>query len=86
MAVVLDRAHSALLAQADLLRGLDRVNLARLAGHAEVVAVDDATAVCRHGDPGDALYVVAHGRFAVGAACHVCRGRHSLPDIAACWA
>jgi hypothetical protein len=53
-----------------------------LAGHADVIAVDDATAVCRQSDPGDALYVVARGTFAVRAACHVWRGRHSLPDIA----
>jgi len=66
--VVISYAEYAdLLRRVDLFAGLDRVHLARLAAHLDVVAVEPGAVVCRQGEPGDALYVIARGRFGVYA-------------------
>lgn len=54
-----------LLAKVKLFAHLDRVALARLAGHVEPLTVDDGIAVCREGDRMDSIYVVSRGTFRV---------------------
>src|SRR5581483_4908896 len=66
--VVISYAEYAdLLRRVDLFAGLDRVHLARLAAHLDIVAVEPGAVVCRQGEPDDALYVIARGRFGVYA-------------------
>jgi CRP-like cAMP-binding protein/di/tricarboxylate transporter len=50
---------------ARLFGGLDRVDLAKLSAHLEPLDLAPGEEVFRQGDPGDALYVVARGRFGV---------------------
>ena len=57
--------YATVLTRVDLFAGLDRVTLAKLAAHLEIVPVDAGTAVVRQGDPGDAFYVVVKGAFGV---------------------
>jgi anion transporter len=59
--------YADLLRRVDLFAGLDRVHLAKLAAHLDVVPVEASAVVCRQGEPGDALYVIARGRFGVYA-------------------
>jgi CRP-like cAMP-binding protein/di/tricarboxylate transporter len=53
------------LTRIPLFAGLDRVARAQLAAHLDPVAVAQGDAVCRQGEPGDSLYVVAAGRLGV---------------------
>jgi CRP-like cAMP-binding protein/di/tricarboxylate transporter len=53
------------LTRIPLFAGLDRVVRAQLAAHLDPVAVEQGDAVCRQGEPGDSLYVVAAGRLGV---------------------
>ena len=57
--------YATVLTRVDLFAGLDRVTLAKLAAHLEIVSVDAGAAVVRQGDPGDAFYVVVKGAFGV---------------------
>src|SRR5688572_9433226 len=55
----------ALLMRVALFAGLGRVELARLAAHLEPIEYAPGVDVVKQGDPGDGLYVVEHGKFAV---------------------
>src|SRR5919199_2330217 len=57
--------HVELLRRVDLFKRLDRVALARLAACVDAVPVAAGQIVCRQGEAGDALYVVADGAFGV---------------------
>src|SRR5215831_18615639 len=57
--------YATVLTQVDLFAGLDRVTLAKLAAHLEVVPVDAGMAVVHQGGPGDAFYLVVKGTFGV---------------------
>jgi len=57
--------YATVLTQVDLFTGLDRVTLAKLAAHLEVVPVDAGSAVVHQGGPGDAFYLVVKGTFGV---------------------
>jgi di/tricarboxylate transporter/CRP-like cAMP-binding protein len=59
--------HVRLLSQVDLFRGLDRVALAKLAGHLEPVSVPAGATLFRQGDDGDGLYLISRGSFGVYA-------------------
>ncbi|MBV9326690.1 MAG: anion permease [Chloroflexi bacterium] len=50
-----------------MFRGLDRIALAKLAGHIEPVRVHDGEALFFQGDPGDALYLISRGAYGVYA-------------------
>ena len=63
----LNLRHAELLAHVDIFARLDRVALARLAAHVEALAVPAGAEVCREGEAGDSLYVVARGSFGVYA-------------------
>src|SRR5690242_9735908 len=65
MASELDDARRDLLWRVDLVAGLDRVALARLAGHMETQPVAAGGVVCRQDDPAETLYIVVRGRFGV---------------------
>ena len=54
-----------LLTRVPLFEGIDRVTLARLAAHLDPLVVAEGETVCRQGEPGDCLYVVATGRLGV---------------------
>ncbi len=54
-----------LLRRVDIVAGLDRVALARLASHIEPQIATAGGAVCEQGDVADALFIIARGRFAV---------------------
>jgi DASS family divalent anion:Na+ symporter len=55
------------LAKVKLFAGLERVDLARLAGYVESQPVKDGITVCHEGDKLDGVYVIARGAFAVFA-------------------
>ncbi len=59
--------YAGILAKVKLFAGLERVDLARLAGHAESQPVNDGITVCREGDKLDGIYVIARGTFGVFA-------------------
>ena len=65
MASELDEARRDLLWRVDLVAGLDRVALARLAGHMETQPVVAGGVVCGQGDPAETLYIVVRGLFGV---------------------
>src|SRR5258708_7633704 len=65
--ISLVEAHGDLLRGSALFAGLDGVALAKLAARLEVVQLDDGENVVRHGEPGDALYVISRGQFGVYA-------------------
>jgi len=58
-------AHAELLQKVDLFAGLDRMALAQVAAFVEAVAVEGGSTIFRQGEPGDALFIVARGRFGV---------------------
>jgi CRP-like cAMP-binding protein len=60
-----DAERSERLRSVDLTSGLDRVALARLAAYMDPVAVQAGDTVITEGEPGDALYIVVRGTFAV---------------------
>jgi CRP-like cAMP-binding protein/di/tricarboxylate transporter len=53
------------LTRIPLFAEIDRVALAQLAAHLDPVALAAGDTVCRQGEPGDCLYVVAAGRLGV---------------------
>ena len=57
--------YARLLGQVDLFAGLDRVTLAKLAGHLEPRSFQAREIIFRQAEPGDAFYVIATG--SVGA-------------------
>src|SRR5512142_2171156 len=57
--------HVELLGKVDLFHNLDHVVLAQVASHLRRAVVGADEAVCRYGEPGDSLYVIARGTFAV---------------------
>jgi DASS family divalent anion:Na+ symporter len=59
--------YAEILAKVKLFAGLERVDLARLAGYAESQPVKDGITVCREGDKLDGVYVVAGGTFGIFA-------------------
>ena len=61
----LTASHVDLLAKVGLFAGLDRLAMARLAAHLEPILVSDQTDICRQGDPGDSLYLIARGTCAI---------------------
>jgi CRP-like cAMP-binding protein len=63
--VATDNDYADLLIKVGLFAGLDRVHLAKLAALLEVVTIEEDETVCRQGDPGSALYIVARGQFGV---------------------
>lgn len=62
-----DIDRGALLRRVDLLAGLDRVALARLAAFLEPVHVRNGERVCAQDEPGDSMFLVVQGSFAVFA-------------------
>ena len=60
-----DEERSERLRSVDLTSGLDRVALARLAAYMDPVAVRAGEVIITEGEPGDALYIVVRGTFAV---------------------
>ena len=60
-----DQARRDLLWRVDLVAGLDRVALARLAAHIEPQPIEAGAVVCEQGDPSDSLFIVVRGRFGV---------------------
>lgn len=60
-----DDERSGRLRSIDLTSGLDRVALARLAGHMLPLPVINGQVICAEGDIGDTLYIVVRGRFGV---------------------
>lgn len=60
-----DAERSERLRSIDLTSGLDRVALARLAGHMSPLAVTSGQLICAEGDIGNTLYIVVRGRFGV---------------------
>src|SRR5436190_22289406 len=60
-----DEERSERLRSVDLTSGLDRVALARLAAYMGPVAVRAGEVIITEGEPGDALYIVVRGTFAV---------------------
>src|SRR3990170_4854963 len=57
--------HAALLQKVDLFAGLDRMALAQVAAFVEAVTVQEGEVVFHQGESGDALYIVARGKFGV---------------------
>jgi len=57
--------HAALLQKVDLFAGLDRMALAQVAAFVEAVTVQEGEVVFHQGESGDALYIVAGGKFGV---------------------
>lgn len=55
------------LAKVNLFAGLERVDLARLAGYVESQPVNDGITVCHEGDKLNCVYVVARGAFGIFA-------------------
>jgi CRP/FNR family transcriptional regulator len=76
-------AREALLTRVELFAGLDRLDLAKLAAYLEPVEVDDGGEVFHQGEPGDSLYVVAHGRFGVFIAAPEGTGEMRVATLAA---
>ncbi len=62
------RERADLLARVELLAGLDRLTLAKLAGYLEPVPVAAGGVLFQQGEPGDALYLVSRGTFGVHVA------------------
>ena len=60
-----DEERSERLRTVDLVSRLDRVALARLAGHMVPLAFAAGDVVCREGDPADGLYIVVRGTLGV---------------------
>lgn len=56
-----------LLKGIDLFARLDRVTLARVAAHLEILSLQEGDVLCQQGAPADGLYLVARGRFGVFA-------------------
>ena len=66
MAAPLGETHlEDLLTRIPLFEDVDRVALAKLAAYLDPVVVEEGDAVCRQGEPGDCLYVLATGRLGV---------------------
>jgi di/tricarboxylate transporter/CRP-like cAMP-binding protein len=65
--ISLGQDHAEFLRDTPLLSALDPITLARLAARLQVVRLDDGDDIVRHGEPGDALYVVSRGHFGVFA-------------------
>ena len=63
-----DEERSQRLRSVDLVSGLDRVALARLAGYMVPLAFATGDIVCRQGDPADGLYIIVRGTFEVRVA------------------
>ena len=83
--------HAELLSQVDLFRGLDRVALAKLAGHLAPMALNAGAALFHQGEAGDGLYLISRGSFGVYARAaagadevllHVLRRGDALGEIA----
>ena len=60
-----DVERSERLRSVDLVSGLDRVALARLAAYMDPVAVAKGEVLLAEGETGDALYIIVRGIFAV---------------------
>jgi DASS family divalent anion:Na+ symporter len=65
--ISLGRSHAEFLRDTPLLSALVPITLARLAARLHLVRLDDGDVIVRHGEPGDALYVISQGRFGVFA-------------------
>jgi CRP-like cAMP-binding protein len=61
----LSLVHADLLAKVDLFAQLDSVTLAKLAAYVEPFMIKNGATVCRQGDPGDCLFIIAKGKFGV---------------------
>ena len=57
--------YTDLLGKVEIFAGLDRVTLAKLAGHLEPVPVATGATLLRQGDPPDGLYVISRGTFGI---------------------
>ena len=57
--------HADLLSKVDLLAGLDRVTLAKLAAYLEPITLNSQEILFHQGDPGDAFYIVSKGSLGV---------------------
>ena len=68
MSQSLTQSYTDLLSRIALFEHLDRITLAKLAAHLEVVHVAQGEIVFREGDPGDAFYLVIDGFFSAYAA------------------
>ena len=83
--ISLGRDHADFLRDTPLLSALDPFTLARLAARLQLVRLDDGDEIVRHGEPGDALYVVSQGRFGVFAGekrLRTCRRGEIIGEIA----
>lgn len=65
--ISLVKQHGELLRGSELFAGLDGVALAKLAARLEVLQLHDGEDIVHHGEPGDALYMISRGNFAVYA-------------------
>jgi divalent anion:Na+ symporter, DASS family len=59
--------HAQLLGEVELFRGLDRVTLAKLAAHLEVIPMRRGEILFRQGDAPDGLYLVSRGEVSISA-------------------
>ncbi len=61
MSQLLTLSYTDLLSRVELFEGIDRITLAKLAAHLEIVPVTSGEVIFREGDPGDAFYLVISG-------------------------
>ena len=67
MSTTLGGEHAELLSRLELFRGLDRVTLAKLTAHLELVRLSAGEVLFGQGDAADGLYLVSRGSFGVYA-------------------